>query len=326
MSNKFTYPKFYKSLEKKNLNANYSVYDDSRDTIKSLVQGMGACNEKYDFEEQYIMQYPMPLEKSVAIARTIVKQEFGNSLLYKFDELNYTDKVKFYNGFSEYLCDYYDHGNGFCCSPNTKLEKQFLYAPVIDEIDDVISIMHEVCHFAICNESTKTGELAYELLAELIPLYSEFLVLNYFQKQIPNSTSYYETVFERYNAVSDYYEALKDVDYRLDEIPYTIRNFEELQYDLALLCASKLYYEYQQDPDTVRLKIDYFCNSLRYEDFNILMKILDMPVRIQKTRIYFQTGGLEELLYYYQRVLEEIYDDYQNALEFEKSLVKNIKK
>lgn len=321
----FKFPKGYPVWYKKYYQKYYPLYQNSQDFIKSLFFSMGKINDFYPFDIREADCCPVSLDTICMIVKDILKTEFDPSLAKKFTEMVNQNRIFFFDGNSDTLCEKYDED--FCCgkedyigrmTPIYPVEKTndsflgFIYAPLLEEVDDVWGLVHEMNHIS-CLDLLTERPSSSNLNDETLPIYSEFVTLNYFLEHFSNHNSYYYTLMDRYDTITDLDERLMEKNYDFSKCENEIEIFEEFIYLLGLLIASKLFYDYNQDPYQARGEYNFLINNLMECDFNCIMKEINIPIRLLNETLSFTKGGLETCLFYYEWALKYVHKNYMET-------------
>lgn len=323
----FKFPVGYSSFEKKHFNQYYSIYQNSQDFIKSLFSSMGKINVNYQFDIRKIEFCPVSLDTIYFLVRDILSKEFNFYLLNLFDEMVKKNRIFFFDGNSTELFEKYGN-RGFFCGFEKYLGKEtpvyygkksnsflseYIYAPILEEVNDIWGIIHEINHFSSSDSCTNRGLLSAKVIWETLPIYSEFITLNYFLEHFPNQSCYFGFLMNRYDTITDWNEQFLETDYDFSKCEYEVEIFEEFKYLLGLLIASKLFYDYNLDPDGARYEYNFFANCLMEEDLNYIMKEIDMPIRLCNQTLTFTKNGLEKCMFYYEWALKYVHKHYMDT-------------
>lgn len=296
------------------------IYKESLDTFKGVYNKIKKINDKYLFDDDKISYFNVDVQTTYMLALDIVYQKVNFLLAESFKDMCHRDKIKFYDAYSYELYKKY-RDEGFGCVVDTDEDHVCIIAPLSNDISDVFGLVHEVSHFykkeIIDKNVTNNAKVAYELLVELIPVYSELLTYEYLIERYGNRTSFYGDLFERFDGIIPYTEQ------ELDEKTCYRINKENFKYDLAFIIALYLYDKHKIDPDVVEVNIFEFSSKLGKADFNQLMSILKVPIRIENDKIYFLKNGLEELLESYKNNLISFADNFDKAVKREEKYINN---
>lgn len=314
MQNKFRCPKDYDSLYKKNLNKFYPIYQESISFINDINVMFARINSNYEFDSSKIENIHSNLEITCNFVQDILKTKFNDELLELFQKMTIEDKVRYYDADSKLLSNIYDGGLGFLCVCEGTFDENIILAPLENDLTDVSSLIHEVVHFYKNDQQTQHGKIAFGLLCETLPIYSEFLTAEYFRDHYGNKTAFYSDFIQRYELINDYSSILQMVDYNYEDIEYDCAIFEKFQYDLPFLLAANLYYQHKNNPEETRKRIKKFGSLLGKSDFNELLGSLNLQVRMNNNKLYFLKDGFTKLISSYETILKEYHQGFENAV------------
>lgn len=313
MKNNFTFSKGNDKIYRKTSNYFYPLFINSHDFIVSLFSNMSNINKNNPCEIDYLKPLYIPFEHMGYLVRNTLKNNFHPTLLEKYNLFCYCDLIKFYDAYDEQLRQKYDQNIGAVCQQNENMLESYIYIPCTGEICDVLSVIHEIHHFATGSYSEEVVGL--QLLTEVLPILSEFITCNYFIEHYGHHPSYFEIIFERYDKINQINSQLEQVDYDFDKYQYDIEIYEEFLYCMATLITSKLFYDYKHDPETTMCNYNFLVNHLGVSDFNFIMKNVNVPIRLENGELHFQKKGLEKLMSYYEWTTKFMVDQYQISLK-----------
>lgn len=294
----------------------YRVYTKSLDTIKDVYDKIEKINEKYPYDQEKIYYFDVDVQTTYMLALNVLGQKINLLLVDFLKNLNHKDCVKFYDANSYKMFEKYQDV-GFGCVADTISSRISINAPLENTINDVFGLVHEVSHLYKFVYKYRKENVAFMLLGEVIPIYSELLTYEYLIENYGNRTSFYNEILEKFDSTKMYTYNQFDKE-TCDRI-----NVGQFKYSLGFIIALYLYDRHKIDPYTTEVDILNYALKLGKADFNQLMSILKVPIRIDNDKIYFTKNGLEELLKTYESNLISFVDNFNKAVKREEKYINN---
>ena len=286
----------------------YSFHISLLSEIQQLFKITGS--RKFDLiqdEKDNYDMIPLEIDNVLFITQDILRKKFPQYFLEIYQLLNKLDRIRFYDEDSLLLEEKYDKGAGPCCIVNKYINNIYLYLPLSGEIYDVFSFVHELSHFMIGGFDEK---IASHYLSECIPIFSEFITLDYCLEHFKGHPCIFEFLHGRYSELIGTKQFLeKKKDYKL-----TFAFFERSVYAINLLLSSKLYSEYLKDKVSAMKKIEKFIDGIGILHFNRLMEILDVKIKYYNGQLRYETGELEKLYQTFDEVCKIMDEKYKETL------------
>ena len=153
---------------------------------------------------------------------------------------------------------------GFGCVVDTISSRISINAPLENTINDVFGLVHEVSHLYKFVYKYRKENVAFMLLGEVIPIYSELLTYEYLIENYGNRTSFYNEILEKFDSTKMYTYNQFDKE-TCDRI-----NVGQFKYSLGFIIALYLYDRHKIDPYTTEVDILNYALKLGKVDFNKL--------------------------------------------------------
>lgn len=286
----------------------YSFYISLLSEIQQLFKITGS--RKFDLiqdEKDNYDMIPLEIDNVLFITQDILRKKFPQYFIEIYQLLNKLDRIRFYDADSLLLEEKYDKGMGPCCIVNKYINNSYLYLPLLGEIHDVFSLIHEIAHFMIGGFNE---QIASHYLSECIPIFSEFITLDYCLEHFKGHPCVFETLHGRYSELIGTKQFLeKNKDYIL-----TFDLFDRSRYAINLLLSSKLYYEYLKDKESTMKKIESFIDGIGILHFNRLMEILDVKIKYHNDELRYEPEELEKLYQTFDEVCKIMDEKYKETL------------